>query len=345
MVARKRRRSAESRLAACDSVDYLTGSTPRPRLRRISLRKEESQRKSLRERISIDPDLYRKEKRAKERAEETVYNEHIRDPKHLERTLEVLIDASKAEQDRETNLNARGAAVASVAALVVSLSSAVAKSVFQTKDWTDWSKVATGALFVAALFAVATAMVMAVMGVLRPKRGRGTKNFLGETLVNLWLGGHAVAVVDADKDRLNLLFLQCCLRTLPEWHMRNRRKARWLRRSWMFLAIGTAQIALAAVLVLARLTEIIKAEANGPANDLELWYIAALIAGLAIIAWIALRFDLVRAGRRRDPRRQGLSQVERAKNDEAAEIAEINEIADKLAESPCLAHEARRAQL
>jgi len=143
----------------------------------------------------------------------------------IARTVAFVGDVAKAEQERETNLNARGAAVATVAGLIVSVSSVVAKSVLAIKDWSDWTKIVAVTLFVLALFAVVMAMVIAVGFVLRPRRGPTTKNFLGETLVELWLTEHAAELVRANKDRLSLLFLDRSMRTLPEWHFRNREKA------------------------------------------------------------------------------------------------------------------------
>lgn len=235
----------------------------------------------------------------------------------IARTVDFVGEVAKAEQERETNLNTRAAAVATVAGLIVTVSTAVAKSVFEITEWTDWTKIAAVALFLAALFAVATAMVIAVVAVLRPKRGPRTKNFLGETLVDLWLGEYAANLVRADKDRLNLLSLDRSMRTLPEWHFRNRGKARWLRRSWMFLTAGIVLIAVAAVLALARILGITTPEGGGPAEDLTWGWIGVMIGGIGIIAWMAIRFDWLGAARS-------------VQEDESVRKMELELIAEKL---------------
>jgi hypothetical protein len=248
--------------------------------------------------LKVDDDLREKEAEARLCVDKRVYDCDGLVAKNLERTLEVLIDASKAEQDREANLNARGAAVATVAALVVSVSGAVAKSVFETTDWTDWTKFAAILLFLTALFAVAAAMVMAVVMVLRPGQGPQTKNLLGETLVELWLDGKEVDLIEANRNRLNLLFVDRCFQTLPSWHYRNRRKARWLRRSWVFLGAGIVLIAAAAVLVLAQQIGIVEPDEGGFAADLSGWHLAAIIAALAFVSWAVIKRDVVRAATR-----------------------------------------------
>lgn len=259
---------------------------------------------ALRRQLWVDYDLKRAERRAHELARRALDREDLRaydsdglSSDDIAQTVGFVGEVARAEQERETNLNTRGAAVATVAGLIVTVASAAAKSVFETADWSDWTKIAAVALFLAALFAVATAMVIAVVAVLRPKRGPRTKNFLGETLVDLWLGEHASQLVRADKDRLNLLFLDRSMRTLPEWHFRNRGKARWLRRSWMFLTVGIVLIAVAAVFVLARILEVTAPRSGGAAEDLTWGWIAVMIGGAAVLAWMAIRFDWVGAGR------------------------------------------------
>jgi hypothetical protein len=259
---------------------------------------------ALRQQLWVDYDLKSAERRARDLARRAVDRADLRayDCEGLKtddvaRTVAFVGEVAKADQEREINLNTRGAAVATVAGLIVTVSSAVAKSVFGIAYWSDWTKIAAVALFLAALFAVATAMVIAVAAVLRPKRGPRTKNFLGETLVDLWLGEHAANLVRADKDRLNLLALDRSMRTLPEWHFRNRGKARWLRRSWMFLTAGIMLSAIAAVLVLARLLRVTAPEGGGPATDLTWGWIGVMMGGITVIAWMAIRFDWLGAGR------------------------------------------------
>ncbi len=230
-----------------------------------------------------------------------VYGDSGPDPENLQRALDVHIDASAAEQERGANLNTRAATVAAVTGIVVALTSAIAKPLFETKQWTDVTKIISLALFVAALFLVATAMGMVVWGVLRPKRGTTAKNFLSETLIYL-ADRDPTKVVNADKDRLNLVFLHCCMRTLPAWHLRNRRKAVWLRRSWVLLGTGTILLASLAVLVLAREAEIITPKEGGPAEDLTWWQPLAYIALLSVSTWIVVKADLLRARTPEDQR-------------------------------------------
>ena len=285
-------------------------------------------KKSLRQRLWVDGDLKQKEEEARQ-CDERLYNRSGFDENSIQRALELVLDVGKAEQDRETNLNTRGAAVASVAGIIVSVSGAVAKSVFQPADWTDWTKIAAVALFIGALFSVATAMVMAVFGVLRPKRGHRTKNFLGDMLMTLWTGKHAAKFVQADKDRLSLVYLDRCMSTLPEWHLRNREKARWLRRAWVFLAIGIVCVAIAAVFVLGQALGLTEHQKNGPATKLSWWHIGGMLLCAAVITWALLKFDWVGAGRRHD-------------DNESPSGGEVSEIVGCLHLSPLARHGRRR---
>jgi hypothetical protein len=258
----------------------------------------------------VDAELRRKEDAAKRSELTPVFDRGKVDQGTLARLLEILIDASKAEQDRESNLNTRAAVVATVAGLIVAVSGGVAKSVFEPKGWTDWTRWATTGLFVAALFVVAVAMVIAVFCVLRPAPGAhtsgkdedrcppGTKNFLGETLVELRRLGFQDKLLEADRDRLDLMFVDRCLRTLPEWHFRNRLKARWLRRSWVFLAVGIVLIAGAAFFLLAHLVGATGSLTEDPSTELPLWFLLAVVAGCALLSFAAIHWDWVRAGGR-----------------------------------------------
>jgi hypothetical protein len=222
------------------------------------------------------------------------------DPERVKRVLELAEQVGVQEQERETNLNARGAAVATVAGLIVTVSGAVTNSLFPTPGWTDWTKLATLGLFVAALFLVTSSMFMAVAGVLRPGRGARTKNHLGETLMGLWLYEDD-ALLKANRDSVDLLCLDRALRTIPEWHIRNRQKARWLRRSWMFLLGGVLLIALAAVFLLVHLLDVQgSAGPNGPATMVTGWDMGGFLLGVALLAWLALVGDLVIADRREE---------------------------------------------
>jgi hypothetical protein len=130
-------------------------------------------------------------------------------------------------------------------------------------------------------------MVMAVVGVLRPGRGGQTKNAVSEAVVNVWLleKGY-IALAEATDKKIAVFQLDHLLRAIPTWHYRNRSKARWLRRAWMFLMLGVLLIGSVAVIFLTGLsTETIWVET------------AAAIAGSLIVIWLLLRFDLVGAGR------------------------------------------------
>jgi NADH:ubiquinone oxidoreductase subunit 6 (subunit J) len=220
--------------------------------------------------------------------------------KSVEAALKLASAVAQAETDRETNLNARGAAVASVAALVVSVFAAVAKSVFATRtDWTGWTRDSAEALFIGALVVVAGAMAMAVIGVLRPTRGGKTKNTVGEAVVNVWRQDRGeVTLATAGEKSIGLFWLDRLLLALPAWHYRNRRKVRWLRRAWMFLMLGIILIGVAAVIVLVELRVAQPGEAAAPAQPEITWVeVAGIIAGTLILGWLALVFDLIGAVR------------------------------------------------
>jgi hypothetical protein len=252
----------------------------------------------------VDYDL----RSAQDRAEETGKTFKFRsenfanlDGGNLERAAAFVADIARSEQERETNLNSRGATVATVAGLLVSVSGAVAKSVFGLEDWSDWTKIAGVALFLLSLIAVATSMAASVYFVLRPSRGARTKNFMGETVANLWLGRRANAVIGADRHALDLLVIQSSMRTLPGWHFRNRAKARWLRRSWMLLALGMVSIAISAIFVLARVLQLTPPDANGPADRLNWGWLLVMVAASAALVWAAIRFDWLQAARGEKP--------------------------------------------
>jgi hypothetical protein len=239
---------------------------------------------------------------------------------NLERAAAFVADIARSEQERETNLNTRGATVATVAGLIISVSGAVAKSVFGLEDWKDWTKIVGVALFLLSLIAVATSMAASVYFVLRPSRGARTKNFMGEMMANLWLGRLGQAVMGADRHALDLLVVESSMRTLPGWHFRNRAKARWLRRSWMLLAVGMVSIAISAVFVLARILQVTAPDAEGPADRLTWGSLLIVIAFSTVLVWASIRFDWLRAARGEK------SQYEIPK--------EIAEIATRLGQAP-----------
>jgi hypothetical protein len=272
-----------------------------------------SRSKDLRERLWVDDDLSKARDRASEVERDRTlllkqYTVVARDNHpNVKAALELANAIAAAEADRETNLNTRAAAVASVAALIVSISAAVAKAVFATQSsWTETTRDVTAVLFLATLVFVASAMVMAVVGVLRPKRGQRTKNAIGEAFVNVCgqmgdkdkKGGDEALAAGVHK-RIEVFWLDRLLRAIPEWHYRNRSKARWLRRAWMFLMLGTLLIGSASVTVLAKLrlpADDEKVKAVQP--PLTLWTTIGVIALVLVVVWLLLKFDLVGAGRR-----------------------------------------------
>jgi hypothetical protein len=254
--------------------------------------------------FDFDRDLTRTKTRARQRELNTdrveVFGSADVDPRSLKRALALVEDVAESEFDRETNLNARATAVASVAGVIIALSAAFAKTVYGATDWTDVTKLIAMALFIVAMFCLTLSIFFTVTRVLRPSRGPRTKSFLGETIVELWNDGVAHDLVRADADQLLLVRFDRTVRTLPEWHIRNRLKARWIRRAWMFLAYGIVAIASASVFVVGELLDIPPTDENGVATDVAWWHVAVFLALLAVLAGAALKFDWVRAGRAGD---------------------------------------------
>jgi hypothetical protein len=226
---------------------------------------------------------------------------------------------ANAETERENNLNTRGAAVATVAAIIVPVATALANPLFMTKDrhWAGFPRNLAEYLFLGALVCVTSAMVMAVVGVLRPGRGGQTKNAVGEAVVDAWRqeGGY-VALVNATDMKIAIFRLDHLLRVIPAWHYRNRSKTRWLRRAWMFLMLGIVLIGSVGAIFLTELSpETIWEETAGA------------IAGSLIVIWLLIRFDVVRAGR---PRKQD-EKEEKQKRDAKKLEAKVEEIKKKWA--------------
>src|SRR5262249_20008804 len=93
-------------------------------------------------------------------------------------------------------------------------------------------------------------------------------------------------------------------------HYRNRLKARWLRRAWMFLMIGIILIGSAGVIFLTEL------------SDETIWEEAvAVIVGSLIVIWLLIRFDLVFAGRRNQAGHEGEERRRRRARPQAAKQA------------------------
>ena len=116
---------------------------------------------AFRQHFWVDADLTRAQReahdlamRALDRPDFRAYDRDGLNSEDIAQTVGFVTEVAKAEQDRETNLNTRGAAVATVAGLIVPVSSAVAKPVFDVADWSDWTKIAAVSLFLAALFVV-----------------------------------------------------------------------------------------------------------------------------------------------------------------------------------------------
>jgi hypothetical protein len=200
---------------------------------------------------------------------------------------------AESETERENNLNTRGTAVATVAAIVVPVATALANPLFMTEDrlWAGFPRNLAEYLFIGALVCITSAMVMAVVCVLRPGRGGRTKNAVGEAVVNRWIeGGGYITLVDVTDKNIASFQLDHLLRAIPAWHYRNRSKARWLRRAWMFLMLGVVLIGSVGVIFITELSqETIWEETAGA------------IAVSLIVIWLLIRYDVVRAGR---PRKQ-----------------------------------------
>jgi hypothetical protein len=224
--------------------------------------------------------------------------------------LELAETVAKAETERETNLNTRGAVVATVAGIIVPIATALAGPLFTTQDkhWVGFPRNLAEYLFIGALICVASAMVMAVVGVLRPGRGGQTKNAVSEAVISVWRWEEGyIALAEATDKKIAIFRLDHLLRAIPTWHYRNRSKARWLRRAWMFLMLGVILIGSVGVIFLTELSqETIWEETAGA------------IAVSLIVIWLLLRFDLVGAGR---PHKQANNEKGRRRaNFEADEI-------------------------
>jgi len=227
--------------------------------------------------------------------------------------LELAESVAKAETERETNLNTRGAAVAAVAGIIVPIATALAKPLFTTVDqhWVGFPRNLAEYLFIGALVCAVSAMVMAVVGVLRPGRGGQTKNAVGEAVVSVWRRENGyIALAEATDEKIAIFRLDHLLRTIPTWHYRNRSKARWLRRAWIFLMLGVILIGVVGVIFLTEL------------SSETIWVeTASVIAISVIVIWLLIRFDLVHAGR---PHKQAKdADKQRWAEDEAEKIQVI----------------------
>ena len=115
--------------------------------------------------------------------------------------------------------------------------------------WDDLTKLTAVALFGVALFCLTLSICFTVLKVLRPTRGPRTKHFLGETVADIWAAATCVSCWPPPGTSCGYCASIAQSGTVPEWHVRNRQKARWLRRAWVFLALGVVAIAIASVFV------------------------------------------------------------------------------------------------
>jgi hypothetical protein len=239
---------------------------------------------------------------------------------NVKAALELAETVAKAETERETNLNTRGAAVATVAGIILPVATAVAKPLFATPStWTGFRRNLMEWLFLAALVFVASAMVMAVVSVLRPTRGGRTKNAIGAAVVNVWRQERGdIALAAAADTQIQVFRLDRLLRAIPAWHYRNRSKARWLRRAWMVLMLGIILIGSAGVFILAGLPA--EGEQDKAVQSKITWTDIVVVIALTLIAvWLLLKFDLVFA-RRREWRRSAEKEERQQAEEEAKKI-------------------------
>jgi hypothetical protein len=194
----------------------------------------------------------------------------------------------QAENDRETSLNGRGATLAAVAGIIVSLSGFVADLLIgPTSNAEATGGDATGTLtssetdvavcmFVAALALLIVAIAISVLGVLRPGRAKTTRAFLGDAIVRMLVADVRLSLVEAHPTRLKFLYVDRVLRSLPQWHFRNRRKARWLRRAYVILGLGIALIAAAASFAVSRRA------------DVSYWTVVPACGAALLFAWLII---------------------------------------------------------
>jgi ABC-type branched-subunit amino acid transport system permease subunit len=103
--------------------------------------------------------------------------------------------------------------------------------------------------------------------------------FFTDTLVGIWRLRNR-STLSVEETDLNELLGDRLLQTIALWSLRNREKARWLRRAWLFLALGVLLISVAGLLVVAATLK--------DYSDLDIFGIVAV--GL-ILVWTVLRVD------------------------------------------------------
>lgn len=207
----------------------------------------------------------------------------------------------QAENDRETSLNGRGATLAAVAGIIVSLSGFVADLlIIPSSTAQATAGEASGTLtrgetyvavcmFVAALALLIVAIAISVLGVLRPGRGRTTRAFLGDAIVRMLVADPELSLVRAPPTRLKFVYVDRVLRSLPQWHFRNRRKARRLRRAYVILGLGIALIAATASLAVSRRA------------DVPYWAVGPAFGAALLFAWLIIPTKFVSGTRDEEP--------------------------------------------
>lgn len=148
--------------------------------------------------------------------------------------LNAIRDLIKEETDRGASLNARGVAVVGFAGVIVSVSGAVATSIFDVEISGAHRHVAL-VLFSLALLAVIGATLTALLGVLRV-RDAESFSLQGEGGVKHWCSLEFTNQTPAD---MKTWLLEGWIRILEQRRGQNDRKASWLRVAFFMLAAGT----------------------------------------------------------------------------------------------------------
>jgi len=208
-----------------------------------------------------------------------------------ESALELWESVAKGETERETSLNTRGAAVAAVAGIIAPIATALAAQLFTTKDpstsgahWAGFPRNGAEYLFIGALVCIVSAMAMAVAGVLRPGRGGQTKSFVGEAVAEIWLKEKQAEKPKATPRNIAIFRLDHYQRAIPAWHYRNRSKARWLRRAWMFLMIGIILIGIVGVIFVTELSPEVRWFESVPAIAISLLVVCGMLRWNLVLA-------------------------------------------------------------
>jgi len=104
--------------------------------------------------------------------------------------------------------------------------------------------------------------------------------------VNVWCGKSGdTALAGATETKIAVFRLDHLLRAIPPWHYRNRLKARWLRRAWMFLMLGIILTGSVGVIYLNKVSIITWEET------------VIVLAVTLIMIWVLISADFVFSGR------------------------------------------------